>query len=74
MFFVAPPSDASFPSDHAGAAFAIAFAVFFVSRRTGIAFLVAATAIALNRVLIGIGLHYPGDITAGASSDLPPPG
>lgn len=64
LFFVAPSSDPSFPSDHAGAAFAIAFAVFFVSRRTGIAFLVAAAAIALDRVLIG--LHYPGDITAGA--------
>lgn len=64
LFFVAPSPDPSFPSDHACAAFAIAFAVFFVSRRVGIGFLVAAFAIALARVLIG--LHYPGDIAAGA--------
>lgn len=64
LFFVAPPQDPSFPSDHAAAAFAIAAAVFFVSRRVGSGFLVAAFAIALARVLIG--LHYPGDIAAGA--------
>lgn len=64
LFFVAPSGDPSFPSDHAGAAFAIAFAVFFLSRRVGVGFLVAAAAIALDRVLIG--LHYPGDIAAGA--------
>ena len=64
LFFVAPSGDPSFPSDHAGVAFAIAFAVYFLSRRAGIVFLVAAGAIAVDRVLIG--LHYPGDIAAGA--------
>ncbi len=64
LFFVAPSGDPSFPSDHATAAFAIAFAVLFVSRRVGTGFLVAAVGIALARVLIG--LHYPGDIAAGA--------
>ena len=64
LFFVAPSGDPSFPSDHAGAAFAIAFAVVFLSRKAGVGFLVAAAAIALDRVLIG--LHYPGDIAAGA--------
>lgn len=64
LFFVAPSTDPSFPSDHAGAAFAIACAVFLISRRAGVGFLVAAGAIAVDRVLIG--LHYPGDITAGA--------
>jgi undecaprenyl-diphosphatase len=64
LFFVAPSTDPSFPSDHAGAAFAIAVAVFLISRRVGVGFLVAAAAIAFDRVLIG--LHYPGDITAGA--------
>ena len=64
LFFVAPSGDPSFPSDHAGAAFAIAFAVFFLSRRVGIGFLVAAAAIGVSRVMIG--LHYPGDIAAGA--------
>ncbi len=63
LYFVAPSADPSFPSDHAGAAFAIAFAVFFLSRRAGGAFLVAAAAIALDRVFLG--LHYPGDIAAG---------
>lgn len=64
LFFVAPSGDPSFPSDHAGAAFAIAFAVLFLSRRAGLGFLVAAAAIGLSRVMIG--LHYPGDIAAGA--------
>ncbi len=63
LFFTAPSLDPSFPSDHAAAAFAIAFAIFFLSRRAGIGFLVAAAAISLDRVLIG--LHYPGDIAAG---------
>ena len=57
-------ADPSFPSDHATAAFAIAFAVFFFSRRLGSVFLAAATAIGVSRVLLG--LHYPGDIAAGA--------
>lgn len=65
LFFVAPSSDPSFPSDHAGAAFAIAFAVIFVSRRAGIGFLIAAAVIAVDRVFVG--LHYPGDIAGGAA-------
>jgi undecaprenyl-diphosphatase len=68
LFFVAPSPDPSFPSDHASASFAIAFSVLFVSRRTGIGFLVGACAISLARVLIG--LHYPGDIAAGAAIGL----
>lgn len=63
LYFVAPSHDPSFPSDHASAAFAIAFAVFFISRRAGLGFLLAAAAIGIARVLIG--LHYPGDIAAG---------
>jgi undecaprenyl-diphosphatase len=57
-------ADPSFPSDHASAAFAIAFAVFFVSRRAGAVFLGLALAIGLSR--IALGLHYPSDIAAGA--------
>jgi undecaprenyl-diphosphatase len=64
LYFVAPSGDPSFPSDHAAAAFAIAFAVFVLSRRVGTGFLLAAAAIAADRVVIG--LHYPGDILAGA--------
>ncbi len=60
----APSPDPSFPSDHAAAAFAIAFAVLFCSRRAGAGFLVVATLIALTR--IALGLHYPSDVIAGA--------
>jgi undecaprenyl-diphosphatase len=60
----APSVDPSFPSDHAAAAFAIAFAVLACSRRGGIAFLVAATLIGLSR--IALGMHYPSDVLAGA--------
>jgi undecaprenyl-diphosphatase len=56
-------SDPSFPSDHAAAAFAIAFAVFAFSRRVGAAFLVAATLIGLSR--IALGMHYPSDVLVG---------
>ena len=56
-------TDPSFPSDHAAAAFAIAFAVFAFSRRAGALFLAAATLIALSR--IALGMHYPSDVVAG---------
>lgn len=56
-------SDPSFPSDHAAAAFAIAFAVFAFSRRAGAGFLVAATLIGLSRIALGV--HYPSDVLAG---------
>ena len=55
--------DPSFPSDHAAAAFAIAFAVLAFSRKAGIGFLLAATVIGLSRVALG--LHYPSDVLAG---------
>jgi undecaprenyl-diphosphatase len=57
-------TDPSFPSDHAAAAFAIAFAVLAFSRRAGALFLVVATAIGLSR--IALGMHYPSDVLAGA--------
>ena len=56
-------TDPSFPSDHAAAAFAIAFAVLVFSRRGGALFLVAATLIGLSR--IALGMHYPTDVLAG---------
>ena len=57
--------DPSFPSDHAAAAFAIAVAVLFYSRRVGLGFLAFAVLISLSRVAEG--LHYPTDVLAGAA-------
>jgi undecaprenyl-diphosphatase len=60
-----PPShEPSFPSDHAVAAFAIAFVVAFIGKRMGALFLAGASFVALTRVFVG--LHYPGDIAGGA--------
>lgn len=55
--------DPSFPSDHASAAFAIAFAIFLFDRVVGSIFLAAAFVIGVGRVFIGA--HYPADILAG---------
>ena len=60
----APSPDPSFPSDHAAAAFAIAFAILVFSRRAGAGFLVVAALIGLSR--IALGMHYPSDVVAGA--------
>jgi undecaprenyl-diphosphatase len=57
-------TDPSFPSDHAAAAFAIAFAVLAFSRRVGAVFLALATLIGLSR--IALGMHYPSDVLVGA--------
>ena len=54
--------DNGFPSEHATVAFAIAFAVLAFSRPLGALLVVAATAIALDRVFVGV--HYPADILA----------
>src|SRR5438876_1111168 len=56
--------DPSFPSDHASAAFGIAFAVFMFDRLVGSIFLAAAFLIGVGRVFIGA--HYPADVLAGA--------
>jgi len=55
--------DPSFPSDHASAAFGIAFAIFLFDRVVGAIFLGAATLIAVGRVFVGA--HYPADVLAG---------
>lgn len=65
VLLAAPSSEPSFPSDHAVAAFAIAFSVALIGgRRLGALFLAAATLIGVTRVIVG--LHYPGDIAGGA--------
>src|SRR4051812_22830997 len=56
--------DASFPSDHATAAFAIATAIWLRGRLVGTLALVLAAALAVGRVAVGV--HYPGDVVAGA--------
>ena len=55
--------DASFPSDHASASFAIAFAVLAFQPVAGGVFIVFALVIAVGRLFIGA--HYPGDVAAG---------
>lgn len=65
---IAGSHDPSFPSDHATAAFAIAFGILFVSRRVGLLFLAWATLIAISRVLVGV--HYPTDVLAGLAVGL----
>jgi undecaprenyl-diphosphatase len=57
-------ADASFPSDHATAAFAIATAIWLRWRLAGAVSLVLAAALAVARVAVGV--HYPGDVVAGA--------
>ncbi len=65
ILLVPPSSEPSFPSDHAVAAFAIAFTVAFVGRGLGALFLAAASVVSLSRVAAG--LHYPGDVLGGAA-------
>jgi undecaprenyl-diphosphatase len=57
--------DASFPSDHAAAGFAIATVLWIVHRRWGALVLAAAVVMSYARVFVG--LHYPGDVLAGAA-------
>jgi undecaprenyl-diphosphatase len=68
ILLVTRSSEPSFPSDHAVAAFAIAFGVAFIGRRMGALFLATATLIAVARVIVG--LHYPGDVLGGAAIGL----
>src|SRR5207249_9998191 len=60
--------DPSLPSDHASAAFAIAFAVFLFDRVIGSVFLAAAAVIGVGRVFIGA--HYPLDRSEEHTSEL----
>jgi undecaprenyl-diphosphatase len=65
ILLVSPSPEPSFPSDHAVAAFAIAFAVALIGKRMGAVFLAGASVIAVTRVIAG--LHYPGDVLGGAA-------
>ncbi len=55
--------DASFPSDHATMAGAVAAGVLLVSLRLGLAVVAAAVLMAADRVYVGA--HYPVDVVAG---------
>ncbi len=57
-------SAAGLPSGHAAVFFALGTAVFYLSRKWGIIFLIGATLISLARVYVGV--HWPLDILAGA--------
>ena len=66
---VSPSGDPSFPSDHASAAIAIAFAFLFCGRlQQGVVFAVCATLVAVSRVYVGT--HYVGDVLGGAMTAL----
>ncbi|MEO6203856.1 MAG: phosphatase PAP2 family protein [Mycobacteriales bacterium] len=55
--------DASFPSDHATMAGAVAVGLLFVERRWGIIAALLAVLMAVTRVYVGV--HFPSDVLAG---------
>ncbi len=61
-YHLAHSHDPSFPSDHASAAFGIAFAIYLIDRRVGRIFLAVAALIGIGRVVVGA--HYPLDVLA----------
>ena len=62
--FVSHAKDGGFPSDHATGAFAIGFALLLRNRLIGGIAVALALVLAVGRVAIGV--HYPGDVFAGA--------
>src|SRR4051794_21541352 len=62
--FLPHAPDPGFPSDHATAAFAIAVVLLMLLGRRAWPVLLAAIALAVSRVLVGV--HYPSDVLAGA--------
>jgi len=54
----------SFPSGHAVTAFAAATSLFYIYRRWAVPLFLAASAVALSRICVGV--HFPLDIAAGA--------
>ncbi len=57
-------TEKSFPSGHATALFAIAFAIYFYNKKYGLFFVGLAILVSIARVMAGV--HYPSDILAGA--------
>jgi undecaprenyl-diphosphatase len=62
VYHLSNSHDPSFPSDHASAAFGIAFGIYFVDRRVGRFFVIVAALIAAGRVIVGA--HYLTDVLA----------
>ncbi|MFD7709197.1 bifunctional phosphatase PAP2/diacylglycerol kinase family protein [Streptomyces sp. NPDC059785] len=60
-----PPHTTSFPSGHAASAAAFATGVALESTRYGVLAAPLAAAVAFSRVYVGV--HYPGDVLAGAA-------
>jgi len=58
------PTSRSFPSGHSAAAFAFATGVGHVSPAAGVPLRALAALVAYSRVHTGV--HYPGDVVAGA--------
>ena len=58
-----PATEASWPSGHATAAFALAFGLFMHNRKWGYPMIALAVIVSLSRVYVGV--HYPSDIIAG---------
>lgn len=54
----------AFPSGHASFFFALALAIFFLNKKWGLRFLIAAFLIGLARIFAGV--HWPSDILGGA--------
>jgi undecaprenyl-diphosphatase len=63
LVLVSKSADASFPSDHATMAGAVAVGLFFVSWRLGVVAAICAVMMAASRVYVGA--HYPQDVVAG---------
>lgn len=61
-------ASASFPSNHAAAAFAVAASIWFWRRKEGWVWLVLAAVMGFSRIWSGI--HYPLDIIGGAISGI----
>ena len=59
------PTDPSFPANSAAVAFAMATAVWLVSRRLGVVLLIVAAMHAFSRVYAGV--FYPSDVVAGGA-------
>lgn len=57
------PLEGSFPSGHASIMFALAFTLFFASRRWGIVYLILALLSSVARIIVGV--HFPLDIVGG---------